>query len=126
MKTKDITRRITEIAAEIAAIPEFAVGSIISSSSYYTTKDGARKQTKPQYKFQTRGGRGKQKLRHIPAAFVPKVRKLIENGRKVEMLEAEYKRLVTETSLDALKKTAEGSDPPTSAPRQRPRPHRLA
>lgn len=109
MKTKDITRRISEIAAEIAAIPEFAVGSIISSSSYYTTKDGARKQTKPQYKFQTRGGRGKQKLRHIPAAFVPKVRKLIENGRKVEMLEAEYKRLVTETSLDALKKTAEGS-----------------
>ena len=68
----------------------------------YTTKDGTRKQTKPQYKFQTRGGRGKQKLRHIPAALVPKVKRLIENGRKVERLESEYARLVTEASLDAL------------------------
>ena len=109
MKTTDIEKRISEIAAEIAAIPEFAVGSIISSSSYYTTKDGRRKQTKPQYKFQTRGGRGKQKLRHIPAALVPKVKRLIENGRKVERLESEYARLVTEASLDALKKTAEDS-----------------
>lgn len=109
MKTTDIAKRIAEIVAEIAAIPEFAVGSIISSSSYYTTKDGTRKKARPQYKFQTRGGRGKQKLRHIPAALVPKVRKLIENGRKVERLESEYARLVTEASLDALKKTAEGS-----------------
>lgn len=109
MKTTDSTKRISEIVAEIAAISDFAVGSIISSSSYYTTRDGKRKKTKPQYKFQTRGGRGKQKLRHIPAALVPKVKKLIENGRRVERLEAEYARLVTEASLDALKKTAEDS-----------------
>jgi hypothetical protein len=37
---------------------------------------------------------------------VPQVRKLIENGRRLEKLEAEYARLVTEQSLDALKKTA--------------------
>ena len=109
MKTTDSTKRISEIVAEIAAISEFAVGSLVSSSSYYTTRDGKRKKTKPQHKFQTRGGRGKQKLRHIPAALVPKVKKLIENGRRVERLEAEYARLVTEASLDALKKTAEDS-----------------
>lgn len=62
-----------------------------------------------QIPLQTRGGRGRQKLRHIPAALVPKVKRLIENGRKVEKLEAEYARLVTEASLDALKKTTEGS-----------------
>lgn len=105
MKTKTNDIRIREIVAEMSAITEFAQGSIISSSSYYTTKDGKRHKTKPQFKFQTRGGRGKQKLKHIPSEFVPKVRKLIENGKKLERLEAEYARLVTEESLDALKKT---------------------
>ena len=57
-----------EIVAEISSITEFAVGSIISSSGYYTTKDGKRHKTKPQYKFQSRGRRGEQKLKHIPAA----------------------------------------------------------
>ena len=32
-----------EIVAEISSIAEFAVGSIISSSGYYTTKDGKRR-----------------------------------------------------------------------------------
>jgi hypothetical protein len=106
MKEKDTQSRIGHVMAEMASIAEFALGSIISSSSYYTTKDGKRHKTKPQYKFQSRGGRGKQKLRHIPAGLVPQVRKLIENGRRIERLEAEYARLVTEQSLDALKKTA--------------------
>ena len=43
--------------------PQFAVGSIISSSGYYTTKDGKRHKTKPQYKFQSRGRRGVRTLR---------------------------------------------------------------
>ena len=34
---------------------------------------------------------------------------LLENGRRYRRLEAEYSRLVTEASLDALKKTAEDS-----------------
>ena len=105
MKTKTNEIRISEIIAEMSAITEFAQGSIISSSSYYTTKDGKRHKTKPQFKFQTRGGRGKQKLKHIPTELVPKVKKLIENGRKLERLEAEYARLMTEESLAALKKT---------------------
>ena len=90
MKEKDTQSRIGHVMAEMASIAEFALGSIISSSSYYTTKDGKRHKTKPQYKFQSRGGRGKQKLRHIPAGLVPQVRKLIENGRRLERLEAEY------------------------------------
>ena len=106
MKEKDTQSRIGHVMAEMASIAEFALGSIISSSSYYTTKDGKRHKTKPQYKFQSRGGRGKQKLRPIPAGLVPQARKLIENGRRPETLEAEYARLVTEQSLDALKKTA--------------------
>ena len=102
---KSTEERIREIAAEMAAITEFAEGSIVSSASYYTTKDGKRHKTRPQFKFQSRGGRGKQKLRHIPADLVPKVRKLIENGKRLEKLEDEYARLVTKASLDALKKT---------------------
>ena len=35
---------------------------------------------------------------------LPKVRKLIDNGKKLEALEAEYARLMTEESLAALKK----------------------
>jgi len=103
---KDTRSRIDEIIAEMTSITEFAEGSIISSSSYYMTKDGTRRKTKPQFKFQSRGSRGKQKLRHIPSALVPRVRKLIDNGHKLERLEREYARLVTEESLDALKKTA--------------------
>jgi hypothetical protein len=105
MKTKSNDTRIREILAEMSSITEFAVGSIISSSSYYTTKDGKRHTTKKQYKFQSRGGRGKQKLKHIPEALLPKVRKLIDNGRRLEKLEAEYAHLMTEESLAALKKT---------------------
>jgi hypothetical protein len=46
-----------------------------------------------------------QKLKHIPETLLPKVRKLIDNGRRLEKLEAEYARLMTEESLAALKKT---------------------
>ena len=106
MKAKTSSSRIGEIVAEMSSITEFAQGSIVSSSSYYTTKDGKRHKTRPQFKFQSRGGRGKQKLHHIPAALVPQVRRLIENGRRLEKLEAEYKALVTEESLGRLKKTA--------------------
>ena len=106
MNAKDNNARIGEIIAEMSSITEFAQGSIISSSGYYTTKDGKRHKAKPQFKFQSRGGRGKQKLKHIPAELVPKVRKLIADGRRLEALEAEYARLVTEESLASLKKTA--------------------
>ena len=106
MKAKTCSSRIGEIVAEMSSITEFAQGSIVSSSSYYTTRDGKRHKTRPQFKFQSRGGRGKQKLRHIPAALVPQVRRLIENGRRLEKLEAEYKALMTEESLGRLKKTA--------------------
>ena len=106
MKVKTSSSRIGEIVAEMSSITEFAQGSIVSSSSYYATKDGKRHKTRPQFKFQSRGGRGRQKLRHVPAALVPQVRRLIENGRRLEKLEAEYKALVTEESLGRLKKTA--------------------
>ena len=91
MKAKTNSSRIGEIVAEMSSITEFAQGSIVPSSSYYATKDGKRHKTRPQFKFQSRGGRGKQKLRHIPAALVPQVRRLIENGRRLEKLESEYK-----------------------------------
>lgn len=106
MKAKNSSSRIGEIVAEVSSITEFAEGSIVSSSSYYTTKDGKRHKTRPQFKFQSRGGRGRQKLRHIPAALVPQVRRLIENGRRLEKLGAEYKALMTEESIERLKKTA--------------------
>ncbi len=106
MKAKSVDARIDQIVAEMSSITEFALGSIISSSSYYTTNDGVRHKTKPQFKFQTRGGRGRQKLKHIPADLLPRVRKLVAAGRRVESLEKEYGCLMTERSLGSLKKTA--------------------
>ena len=122
MKTKKTSDRISEIVAEMHSITEFAEGSISSSSnSYpvkdgtrrkanssnsYPVKDGTRRKAKPHWKFQSLGPRGKRKYKNIPAALVPKVRRLVENGRRYRKLEKEYSRLVTEESLAAIKKTA--------------------
>ena len=106
MKTKKTTDRISEIVAEMHSITEFAEGSISSSSNSYSLKDGTRRKAKPHWKFQSLGPRGKRKYRNIPAALVPKARKLVADGRRYRRLETEYARLVTEQSLDALKKTA--------------------
>ena len=106
MKTRKTSDRISEIVAEMHSITEFAEGSISSSSNSYNVKDGTRRKAKPHWKFQSLGPRGKRKYKNVPAALVPKVRKLIENGRRYRSLEREYARLVTEESLAALKKTA--------------------
>lgn len=108
-KNPDIGSRIRQIAAEISAIAEFAEGSIKKTASTYVTKDGTRKRSKPQYKFQSRGKRGEQRYKHIPNDQLAHVKKLLENGRRYRKLETEYTRLVTEASLDSLKKTAESS-----------------
>ena len=106
MKTKKTSDMISEIVAEMHSITEFAEGSISSSSNSYTVKDGTRRKAKPHWKFQSLGPRGKRRYKNVPAALVPKVRKLVENGRRYRKLEREYARLVTEESLAALKKTA--------------------
>ena len=106
MKTTDIEKRILEIVAEISAITEFVEGSITSSQNYYTLRDGTRKKAARHFKFTSRGARGKQKCTNIPQGAVARIRKLIENGRRYRRLENEYSRLVTEESLERLKKTA--------------------
>jgi hypothetical protein len=103
---KDIETRIREIQAEVAAIDEFAEGSIASSRKPYRLKDGTARLASPQYRFKSKGARGKQVSKYIPPSAVARVKKLIENGRRYRKLEAEYSRLVTEASLAALKKTA--------------------
>lgn len=102
---KNSSDRITEIIAEMHSITEFAEGTISSSSNTYLLKDGTRKKAKPHWKFQSLGRRGERKYKNIPAAIVPKLKKLIENGKKYRKLESEYARLMTEESLAALKKT---------------------
>ena len=104
MKTKETHERISEIVAEMASITEFAEGSISSSSNSYTLKDGTRRKAKPHWKFQSLGARGERKYR--PESLVPRVKRLIADGRRYRKLEKEYARLVTEESLAALKKTA--------------------
>lgn len=106
---KNSSDRITEIIAEMHSITEFAEGTISSSSNTYLLKDGTRKKAKPHWKFQSLGRRGERKYKNIPAALVPKLKKLIENGKKYRKLESEYARLMTEESLAALKKT-QGED----------------
>lgn len=102
--------RIREIAAEIASITEFAEGSIASSRKRYRVKGGAERRASPQYRFKSRGARGKQVSKYVPAELAPRVKKLVEDGRRYRRLEAEYSRLVTAASLESLKKkgAAEG------------------
>jgi len=103
---KNTEQRIREIVAEISAITEFAEGSIASSRKRYKVKDGTCRRASPQYRFKSKGTRGQQVSKYVPPAAVARVKKLIENGRRYRKLEAEYARLVTAESLDALKKTA--------------------
>lgn len=103
---KDIEKRIREIQAEVAAIDEFAEGSVASSRKRYRLKDGTTRLASPQYRFKSRGSRGRQVSKYIPPSAVARVKKLIDNGKRYRRLEAEYSRLVTEASLAALKKTA--------------------
>ena len=104
-KTADIESRIRAVAAEASSITEFAEGSVKKAYSTYPVKGGGRRKSKtPQYKFQTRGGRGRQKIVHIPVGQVAKVKELLENGRRYRKLEAEYSRLVTEAAIAGLKK----------------------
>lgn len=102
---KNISKKITEIVAELHAITEFAEGSISSSCNTYILKDGTRKKAKPHWKFQSLGRRGERKYKTIPDSLVPRLKKLIENGKRYRKLESEYARLITEESLAALKKT---------------------
>lgn len=106
MKTRKTPDKISEIVAEMHSITEFAEGSISSSSNSYTVKDGTRRKAKPHWKFQSLGARGKRKYKNIPENLVPRIKKLIANGRRYRRLEKEYSRLVTEESLAALKKKA--------------------
>ena len=106
MKKKNREEKIAAIVAEMTAITEFALGSVKPNRKKHTAKDGSVRETKTQYLFQSRGGRGMQQCKHIPSALVPKIRELVEAGRKFEKLEKEYKRLVTEASLEGLKKTS--------------------
>ena len=106
MTAKKTSDRISEIIAEMSSITKFAEGSISSSSNSYTVKDGTRRKAKPHWKFQSLGARGKRKYKNIPENLVPRLKKLVEDGRRYRRLEKEYSRLVTEESLAALKKTA--------------------
>ena len=92
--------RISRIRDEIAAITEFAEGTVSSSSSRYRLKDGTWKKAKPHWKFQSLGPRGKRRYVHVPAACVERVKQLVENGKRYRALEAEYSQLVTEASLE--------------------------
>ena len=103
---KNTEQRIREIVAEISAITEFAEGSIASSSKQYTLRDGTVRRASPQYRFKSRGARGKQISKYVPTSAVARVKRLVEDGRRYRRLEAEYARLVTAQSLEGLKKTA--------------------
>ena len=65
---KDIEKRIREIVAEISAITEFAEGSIAANSKQYTLKNGTVRRASPQYRFKSRGARGKQVSKYVPPA----------------------------------------------------------
>ena len=108
------TERILQIRAEMAAIQEFAEGTISCSSSRYRLKDGIWKKAKPHWKFQSLGPRGKRRYVHVPAGCVERVKELVENGRRYRALESEYSRLVTEASLEGAGEKTSSSPAPGS------------
>ena len=63
---KDAETRIREIQAEAAAIDEFAEGSTASSRKPYRLKDGTVRLASQQYRFKSKGARGKQVSKHMP------------------------------------------------------------
>ena len=103
---KDTETRIREIQAEAAAIDEFAEGSIASSRKPYRLKDGTVRLASPQYRFKSKGARGKQVSKYTPPSAGARVKRLVEDGRRHRRVEAGSPRRVTEASLAALKKTA--------------------
>lgn len=108
-------QRIVQIREEIAGIGEFAEGTLSCSSSRYRLKDGTWKRAKPHWKFQSLGPRGKRRYVHVPAAFVERVKELVENGKRYRALESEYARLVTDASMEgAGEKTASPCRSPVS------------
>ena len=80
--------------------------SFASGRKQYTLKDETVRRASPQFRFQTKGGRGRQVCKYVPPCAVARAKELIENGRRYRMLEAEYSRLVTAQSLSSLKKSA--------------------
>ena len=96
---KDTETRIREIQAEVAAIDEFAEGSIASSRKPYRLKDGTVRLASPQYRFKSKGARGKQVSKYIPPSAVARVKKLIE---KIEELKAAVgvKKTIAEYGVD--------------------------
>jgi hypothetical protein len=96
--TESKTERINQILAGMAAISEFAEGCL-SKSSNYSVRGGVRHKAKPHWKFQSRGGAGRRVCRAVPAALVPRIRELVENGKRYRALEREYAALVTEASV---------------------------
>ena len=73
---KDIEKRIREIVAEISAITEFAEGSIAANSKQYTLKNGTVRRASPQYRFKSRGARGKQVSKYVPPAAAERLKAL--------------------------------------------------
>ena len=73
-----VEKRIREIAAEISSITEFAEGSIASSRKQYALKDGTVRRASPQFRFQTKGGRGKQVCKYVPPCAVARVKELAD------------------------------------------------
>lgn len=95
--------RIAQITAEIASIGEFVEGALSRSANYYTTRDGIRRKSRPHWKFQTLGGRGKRRWVAVPEKAVARLRELVASGRRYRKLEREYARLVSgETLAKAL------------------------
>ena len=76
-----VAKRIREIAAEISSITEFAEGSIASSRKQYALKDGTVRRASPQFRFQTKGGRGKQICKYVPPCAVARARSAERRGR---------------------------------------------
>ena len=113
---KDTETRIREIQAEVAAIDEFAEGSIASSRKPYRLKDGTVRLASPQYRFKSKGARGKQVSKYIPPSAVARVKKLIENGRRYRKLEAEYSRLAVQLGSFNLEKAVAVTRTPRAEP----------
>ena len=122
-----VAKRIREIAAEISSITEFAEGSIASSRKQYALKDGTVRRASPQFRFQTKGGRGKQVCKYVPPCAVARVKELIENGRRYRRLDEVMSSVAfrgglrgrqNQAALSEGARGVEGGESPARLPRQ--------
>jgi len=96
--------RVEEIWRRMEAIPALLDGSLMTKRNRVKRKDGSIRVSPEHYTFQFRDADGKRQWKRIPRTAKAAVERLVRAGETYRRLEAEYRGLLTELTLDDGKK----------------------